>query len=65
MSLDLLHALYAQPSLQDLGEKLAGQLRELAARPTLDRCDRMVRELSEASTAVARMRAQLERAGAA
>lgn len=55
--LRLLRALYLP---QSLGDRLAGQLRELSARPTRDGCDRMIRELAEASTAVAQLRASLE-----
>lgn len=58
--LRLLRQLYLPQSLGDMGERLAGQLRELSARPTRDGCDRMIRELAEASTAVAQLRASLE-----
>lgn len=53
-----LRALYG-PTLADMGERLAAQLAELHARPTADGCDRMVRELAEAATAVRRLRASL------
>jgi hypothetical protein len=60
-----MRSLYGEPTLAELGDKLTAQLRELSARPTLDGCDLMVRELAEASTAVARLRMKLERAEAA
>ncbi len=58
--LRLLRQLYLPASLSDMGERLAGQLRELSARPTRDGCDLMVRELAEASTAVAQLRTSLD-----
>lgn len=45
------------------GQRLAGQLGELASRPSRDGCDQMIRNLAEASTAVAHLRTQLERGG--
>lgn len=57
--LQLLRRLYKPDDLTDLGEKLAAQLAELSSRPSLDRCDAMVRELAEATTTVHRLRSQL------
>jgi hypothetical protein len=65
MSIELMRSLYGEQTLADMGDKLSAQLSELSARPTRDGCDRMVRELAEASTAVARLRMKLERAEAA
>lgn len=47
--------------LAEIGERLAAQFAELSARPTRDGCDHVLRSLTEASTAVARMRTRLER----
>ncbi|KGM54176.1 hypothetical protein N799_09850 [Lysobacter arseniciresistens ZS79] len=52
-------ALYSPETLADMGEKLAAQLAELSARPCVDKCDAMVRELAEATTAVHRLRSAL------
>lgn len=51
--------------IAEIGERLTAQFAELSARPSRDGCDHVLRSLTEASTAVARMRTRLEREQAA
>lgn len=48
-----------QPTLGELGEGLAGKFAELGRRPCADKCDYLLRDLAEASTAVKRLRTEL------
>lgn len=57
--LGLLRCLYRAETFAERGDRLAAQLSELSARPNVDRCDVMIRELAEATTAVHRLRSQL------
>lgn len=59
--LKLLRQLYAGPNLADMGEALAAKFAELSARPRADACDYLLRDLAEATTAVARLRDALMR----
>lgn len=65
MSIGRLEDLYREPTLADLGDRLAAQLTELSARPTRDGCDHMLMSLTQARTAVAQVRTRLERNKAA
>ena len=65
MSIGRLEDLYREPTLAELGDRLAAQLAELSARPTRDGCDHVLMSLVQANTAVARMRTRLERERAA
>ena len=47
--------------LPDTGERLNGQLCELHNDPTPDRCEWMIRSLSDAATVCARLRTELQR----
>lgn len=59
--LHLLRQLYRPASMADLGESLAAKFRELGARPCADACNYLLRDLTEAKNAVARLRDDLER----
>lgn len=53
------HSLRA--ALPDLADQVQGQLINLYNDPTPDRCDRMIRSLSDTATTCARLRAELQR----
>lgn len=57
----VLRELYTGHTLREVGERIAAQMSELEARPSVDGCDQMVRSLHDASTGVARLRAGLVR----
>ena len=59
--LRLLRHLYSGPNLADLGEGLAAKFAELSARPRADACDYLLRDLTDAANAVARLRDALLR----
>lgn len=50
-------------TLADLGEGLAGAFAELSKRPCADKCDHLLRDLSQAHTAVFQLRTALVRGG--
>lgn len=52
-----------QSTLADLGEGLAAKFCELSKRPCADRCDYLLRDLTEATNAVRRLRTTLEQGG--
>lgn len=59
--LKLLRQLYAGPNLADMGEALAAKFAELSARPRADACDHLLRDMTDATNAVARLRDALQR----
>lgn len=50
-------------SLPDVGDGLQGQLHELSARPSPDRCEQLARNLEGARLSVLRLREALLREG--
>lgn len=56
---DLAHQLRA--CLPALADRTNEQLQQLASDPTADRCDWMIRAIAEVSTAVYRLRTELQR----
>ncbi|KGM54177.1 hypothetical protein N799_09855 [Lysobacter arseniciresistens ZS79] len=59
--LRLLRALYWPENLAERGEALAAKLAELSARPHVEACDVLLRDLHQAHAAVAMLRGVLLR----